>query len=250
MEDENGNIIEETVSSADTGTPGPETKKKGRFKRFWNYVTDYKRKTVAMTVPSIAFDFIYSGFCFTMSVFFHSFWLFIMSVYYSLLCLLRVNILYRAGRGAITKNRRFSERVNYRKFSRNIIFLDIILALVVNYIVKHDVKHDYYGLLIYVFGGYVLYKVLIALINIFKAHKSKSLTALSLRKICIIEAMVSSLTLEWALTHRNEYVWSDLARNIEKYSGYVVVAIIFLMGVSGIITCIKIKRKEKKEGTA
>ena len=168
MEEENGNIIEEEkVSSADTGIPDSEVKKKGKIKRFWDYVTDYKRKTVAMTVPSIAFDFLYSGFCFTMSVFFHSFWLFIMSIYYSLLCLLRVNILYRAGRGAITRNRRFSERINYRKFSRNLIFLDIILALVVNYIVKHDVKHDYYGLLIYVFGGYVFYKVLIALINIF-----------------------------------------------------------------------------------
>ena len=251
MEEENGNIIEEEkVSSADTGIPDSEVKKKGKIKRFWDYVTDYKRKTVAMTVPSIAFDFLYSGFCFTMSVFFHSFWLFIMSIYYSLLCLLRVNILYRAGRGAITRNRRFSERINYRKFSRNLIFLDIILALVVNYIVKHDVKHDYYGLLIYVFGGYVFYKVLIALINIFKAQKSRSLTALSLRKICIVEAMVSSLALEWALTHRNEWVISDVARTVEQFSGYFVVAVIFLMGVSGIITCIKIKRKEKKEGTA
>ena len=62
--------------------------------------------------------------------------------------------------------------------------------------------------------------------------------------------MVSSLALEWALTHRNEWVISDVARTVEQFSGYFVVAVIFLMGVSGIITCIKIKRKEKKEGTA
>ena len=241
---------ESTVSSDVTVDSVTDIQKKSKAKRFWEYVTDYKRRTVAMTVPSIAFDFVYSGFCFSMSVFFHSFWLFIMSFYYSLLCLLRVNILYRAGRGAITKNKRFSERINYRKFSRNLILLDIILALVVYYIVKHNVEHDYSGLLIYIFGAYVLYKVLMALINIFKAHRSRSLTALSLRKICIVEAMVSSLALEWALTHRNEWVLSDLARNIEKYSGYVVVAIIFLMGVAGFITCIKMKRKEKKEGTA
>ena len=34
---------------------------------------------------------------------------------------------------------------------------------------------------------------------------------------------------------------------IEKYSGIVVVAIIFIMGFAGLITCIKLKAKEKKE---
>lgn len=239
---------QETVSSADTVVSGSDAPKKSKVKHFWNYVTDYKRTTVALTVPSITFDFLYSGFCFTMSILFQSFWLFIMSIYYSLLCLLRVNILYRAGRGVITKNKRFSERINYRKFSRNLILLDIILAFVVYYIVQHNVKHDYFGKLIYVFGGYVCYKVLIALINIFKAHKSRSLTALSLRKICIVDAMVSSLSLEWALSHRNEWLLSDAARTVEQFSGYVIVVIIFLMGFAGLITCIRLKAKEKKEG--
>ncbi len=251
MKKDKANITdEEKAPAADTEISGSGVQKKGKIKQFWNYVTDYKRKTVAMTVPSIAFDFLYSGFCFTMSVFLHSFWLFIMSFYYSLLCLLRINILYRAGRGAITKNKRFSERVNYRKFSRNLILLDIILAFVVNYIVRNDVKHDYFGTLIYIFGGYVAYKVLMALINIFKAHKSRSLTALSLRKICIVEAMVSSLALEWALTHRNIWVLTDVAKKVEQYRGYAVVVIIFLMGFAGFITCIRLRAKEKKEGIA
>ena len=90
------------------------------------------------------------------------------------------------------------------------------------------------------------YKVTLALINLFKAHKHKSLTALSLRKIGIVDAMVSSLALMWAFSHRDEGQLSDFARMIEKYSG-IVVAIIFIMGFAGLITCIKLKAKEKKE---
>ncbi|MBR0395523.1 MAG: hypothetical protein IJI63_03305 [Clostridiales bacterium] len=220
---------------------------KTKFRHFWDYVTDYKRKTVALALPSIAFDIVYSIFLFTMAVLKFSFWLFVMSIYHVLLYMLRINILYRAGRGAIFKGKRFSERVNYRKFSRNLILLDAVFAYAVYLIVKGNVTHDYPGILVYAYGIYVAYKVTLALINLFKAHKHKSLTALSLRKIGIVDAMVSSLALMWAFSHRDEGQLSDFARMIEKYSGIVVVAIIFIMGFAGLITCIKLKAKEKKE---
>ena len=233
------------IINADEGSNEP---KKSKAKRFWEYVTDYKRKTVAMTLPSTAFDIVYSTFCAIMSVLTWSSWLTIMSVYYFLLCMLRVNVLYRAGRGAVFKSKRFSERVNYRKFSRNLILLDLVLAYAVYLIAKNEVLHDYPGFLIYVFGAYVFYKVLLAVINMFKAHKSKSLTALSLRKIGVVEALVSTMSLEWALSHRNILGLSIFAMQIEKYIGIVVVAIIFLMGFSGAITSIRLRIKEKKEG--
>ena len=183
-----------------------------------------------------------------MSAFLRSYWMFIMSIYTFLLFLIRLNVLYRAGRGAVFKGKRFSERRNYWKFSRNLILLDAIIAYNVFLIVKKNVMHDYRGFLIYVFGIYVTYKVLLAVINLFKAHKSKSLTALSLRKIGIVDAMVSTMALMWALSHRNVGSLSVFAMSIEKYIGIVVVAIVFLMGFGGFITCIRLRAKEKKEG--
>ena len=232
-------IQTETVESSEP--------QKTKFRHFWDYVTDYKRKTVALALPSIAFDIVYSVFLFTMAVLTFSFWLFVMSFYHVLLYMLRINILYRAGRGAIFKGKRFSERVNYRKFSRNLILLDAVFAYAVFLIVRGNVTHDYPGLLVYAYGVYVAYKVTLAIINLFKAHKHKSLTALSLRKIGIVDAMVSSLALMWAFSHRDEGHISDIARLIEKYSGIIVVAIIFIMGFAGLITCAKLKAKEKKE---
>lgn len=225
-----------------------EEPQKSKFRHFWDYVNDYKRKTVALTLPSVAFDIIYSGFCFSMSILSRSLWLFIMSIYYTLLWMLRVNVLYRAGRGAVFKSKRFSERKNYQKFSRNLLLLDALFAYVVYLIVKINVIHDYPGILVYGFALYVAYKVIIAIINFFRAHKSKSLTAVSLRKICAVDAMVSLLALEWAFSHRDEGNLSVFAIQIEQYIGLVVIVIIFLMGVSGLITCIKLGLKERKEG--
>lgn len=236
---------EANLEPVETSAP---VKKKSWFRRAWEYVTDYKRKTVALALPSVVFDISYSFFLLAMVIFSRSLWVFIMSVYYFLLCMLRVNVLYRAGRGAVFKSKRFSERVNYRKFSRNLILLDILLGYNVYLIAKNNVVHDYPGILVYAFGIYVIYKVLLAIINIFKAHKSKSLTVLALRKIGIVEAMVSLLSLEWALSHRDEGNLSLLAIQIEKYIGIVVVAIIFLMGAVGAIRTIKMRIDEKKEG--
>ena len=115
-------------------------------------------------------------------------------------------------------------------------------------IVKFNVLHNYSGFLIYIFGAYVFYKVTLAVINLFKAHKSKSLTALSLRKIGITDAMVSTLALEWALSHREFGDFSFFLAKFEKYIGIAVVAVIFLMGFGGLITCARLNAKEKKEG--
>ena len=236
------------IISNDTELNESAEPQKSKFRHFWDYVTDYKRKTVTLSLPSVVFDIVYSGFLSAMAVLSLSLWPFIMSIYHVLLCMLRINILYRAGRGAIFKSKRFSERVNYRKFSRNLILLDAVFAFAVYLIVKVNIPHDYPGILVYGYGIYVAYKVTLAIINMFKAHKHKSLTALSLRKLGAVDAMVSMLALEWALSHRDEGNLSIWARFFEKYSGIAVATIIFIMGFAGFITCIKLKRKEKKEG--
>ena len=248
MKSEEEKIRDEDIVSDQNQSEDQGASKQSRPKRFWGYVTDYKRKTVALTLPSIIFDIVYSSFLFTMSLFTLSPWLLIMALYTFLLFLIRVNVLYRAGRGAVFKGKRFTERKNYRKFSRNLILLDLLIALNVFLIVKINLLHDYPGILIFAFGIYVAYKCLLALINMFKAHRSQSLTAVSLRKIGIADALISLLALEWALSHRNIGKLSEFAVKIEKYSGIAVVLIIFLMGFAGVITCIRLKAKEKKEG--
>ena len=94
-------IIRTDTEVADSAEP-----QKSKFRHFWDYVNDYKHKTVALALPSIIFDVVYSGFLFTMSILSWSLWLLIMSFYHVLLFMLRINILYRAGRGASGRRQR------------------------------------------------------------------------------------------------------------------------------------------------
>ncbi|MCR4689028.1 MAG: hypothetical protein K5745_05670 [Saccharofermentans sp.] len=219
---------------------------------FWSFVSDYKRNTVLLALPSIPFDIIYGTFCFFVGVFTLSLWLVVMSFYHFLICAMRTNILYRAGRGKITGEKRFSERKNYQKSSRNLILFDLILALAINFIYKNRIEHDYPGVILYIFIAYVTYKVILSLINIFRAHRSQSLTTVSLRKVGILDAIVSLLILQWALVRTKGTIFSDISQSVEAYIGIVAIVIIFLLGVSGLIKCHKLKKQERlqiSEGT-
>jgi len=214
---------------------------------FWDFARDYKKTTVLLTLPSIPFDIIYGIFCFLVGLFTGSMWLMFMSFYHFILCFMRVNILYRAGRGRLTHEKRFSERKNYFKFSRNLILFDIILAVTMRFIYQNRIEHDYPGIILYIFMAYVAYKVILAVINIFRAHRSHSVTTVSLRKIGIADALVSLLVLQWALVRTKGTVFADLSHSVEAYIGIAAIIIIFLMGVAGIITCSKMKKQEKEE---
>ena len=51
---------EKDIIQADPETVESSEPQKTKFRHFWDYVTDYKRKTVALALPSIAFDIVYS----------------------------------------------------------------------------------------------------------------------------------------------------------------------------------------------
>lgn len=226
--------------------------KEKKKNKFWDFVNDYKHMTIAMTVPSMLFDFAYFSLCFGIGIITFSPWLVIMSFYHVILFLMRINILYRAGRGRITKNPKFSEWRNYRKFSRNLLFFGIILSIAIYRIVYTELFHDFPGFIRYVFMAYVVFKVIVAITNLFKASKSKSLTAMALRKLGITDAIVSFLVLQWAVVRTTGTLFSVISQSIQAYIGFVAVAIIFLMGILGLIKCHKVKKsltiENNKEG--
>lgn len=223
-----------------------ETKKKNSF---WSLISDYKRNTVLLTLPSIPFDIIYGIFCFLVGFFTMSVWLMIMSFYHFIICTMRINILYRGARGKLSKNKKFSDRVNYLKFSRNLILFDIFLAVTMRFIYNNRIEHDYPGYILYIFMAYVIYKVLLSIINIFRANRAKSLIIVSLRKIGVSDSIVSILILQWALVRTNGSFLADLSRSVEAYIGIAALIIIFLMGIAGLITCSKMKKQERLEQT-
>ena len=89
-------------------------------------------------------------------------------------------------------------------------------------------------LLIIPIGIYTIYKVIIAVINLFKAHKSNSLFAIEIRKICQADALVSILMLESALINRFANLMDMFYFDLSLYTGAAVCIIIAIMAITSI----------------
>lgn len=199
---------------------------------------NYTRKTVAATVPTIAFDFLYAGFAAVVAILYKYPWLGMMSVYYIFLTCMKVRMLYRAGRGFIGRNTKFSEIANSRSFSKWLFFMDLLLAVAIYLMTRRGLSHEYPGFLIYVMGVYVFIKVCTAVFNLFRAGKSGSFIAIAIRKLGIVEALVSVLALESALNYKYGAMYSEFSvANILKI-GIAVFVIILYMSLSGLVKTI------------
>jgi len=213
-----------------------------------NYIRDdYRRQTLVLTLPSIPFDILYALFSALTAIVCHSAWLGTMSAYYLLLSYLRINVLYRTGRGRLSNNEKFSEINNYKHFSRTLILVDFVLAGAVYLIIFNKVLHDYPQYLIYLVSFYVFYKVILAGINLGKANKSQPLTTISLRKIGIVDALVSLLILQWALIRQFGNPLSDFARLMNSTIGVLVWFVILIMSLTGLIHCRRLEYIKRKE---
>ncbi|MCQ2528225.1 MAG: hypothetical protein MJ108_03805 [Saccharofermentans sp.] len=215
---------------------------KGRFflnllRLLFAYITgDYTRKTVAATFPAIIFDFLYAGFAAAVGIIYRFPWLIMMSIYYVFLTCMKCRMLYRAGRSlSRKKNKKFTEVANARSFCKWLFFMDLLLAFDVYLMTRKGVSHHYPGFLIYVMAVYVVIKVGTAIYNLFKAGRKGSFIAIAIRKLGIVEALVSVLALESALNYKYGAVYSEFdASNVLKI-GIAVFVIILYMSLSGLV---------------
>ena len=133
------------------------------------------------------------------------------------------------------KNSKFNEVANARSFSKWLFFMDLLLAFDVYLMTRKGISHQYPGFLIYVMGVYVFIKVTTAIYALFKAGRKGSFIAIAIRKLGIVEALVSVLALESALNYKYGAIYSEFSvANILKI-GIAVFLIILYMSLSGLI---------------
>lgn len=113
-----------------------------------------------------------------------------LAVYYLLLCAMRFLPVAYAGRV-------YQVKVPWRK--RNLSMMRIALGGAVIMLVSGEGGKSYQGLLIYAVATYTFYKLGMAIRNMIKVRKEKSLLLVTLRNISYADALVSLLSLQTAL---------------------------------------------------
>jgi len=180
-------------------------------------ITDTRLRTVLMTLPGMGLNLIYALFNGVIGVLSHSAWYGSLSAYYLLLCIMRFLAVSYAGRVYEVKvpwrrkeashpdapSKEEQLEIRAWKVHRNcgVLFCMISIALggAVIVLVSGEGGKSYPGLMIYAVATYTFYKLGMAIRNMIRARKEKSLLLVTLRDISYADALVSLLSLQTAL---------------------------------------------------
>ena len=180
-------------------------------------ITDTRLRTVLMTLPGMGLNLIYALFNGVIGVLSRSAWYGSLAAYYLLLCIMRflsvsyagmvyeVKVPWRRADASHPDGPSKEEQLEIRawKVHRNcgILFCMISIALggEVIMLVLGEGGKSYPGLMIYAVATYTFYKLGMAIRNMIRARKEKSLLLVTLRDISYADALVSLLSLQTAL---------------------------------------------------
>lgn len=190
---------------------------------------DYGYRTIVFSIFSLIFNLAYVAFVAALAFMTRSAWYISITAYYLALILMKGNVFY-------SKKRHNTERKKARAFrfcGIMFIFLTIAFSGIMVLIYTTDMRFEYAGLLIYAIAAYTFYRLVLAIINIFKAKKHDDLYVQSIRHINLASALISIVVLQVAMFQAfSPQSNFGLANGL---TGGVVSAIILVLGIFMII---------------
>ena len=164
---------------------------------------DYDLRTVIFAVVSFCISASIAVFDLTFSLLGKSIWYGALAAYYFILAFLRGSILFRR-RSAFKKGEKDFERK--RRDARSYYIagwllnvLILALSAAAFQMVRDNRAFEYAGLAIYAAAAYAFYKIVMAIVNLFRARATDDFTVRAIRNINFADALVSILALQTAM---------------------------------------------------
>lgn len=226
--------MSEIDSNVDNINENNKPQKQRTYKQVLEFMNKNNRHAMIVTLPSITIDIIFVFFNFYIGLISANLWYVMLSFYYLLLLFFRVKIVLRVGRAMISKKMNKLLVRNHRRFGFELFMMDVVMAAAMYFMLKSRIAKPFNALLIIPVAIYTLYKVIIAIRNLIKAHASKSLFVIELRKLSQADAMVSVLMLESALVNKFGDLQNEFYYRLCLISGAVVCLIIAALAVTSL----------------
>ncbi len=210
------------------------------FKKINKYIKNnsrlyklYNNNFDSVVKKSLYFAFIinliYGLFKLMTGIYYISYWLITLAIYYLLLCFMRISII-RSVKNKFGEN--LDKEYKILKLTGIILlFLNIILSGIIILINHQNHEIVNFNNLIYIIALYDFYLIITAFINVFKYRSNKSPSLLASKCINLTVAMISIISLEVAMIYQfgdNDLVFLNIMMQI---SGFVVVIINSLMAI-------------------
>lgn len=120
---------------------------------------------------SLLFNLLYAAFKIAIGVLYRSAWQASEAAYYLLLILVRL-LLARKERCRKENADRASEWKTYRLCGVLIFFFDLLIACAIAGTVRLNLRRSYSGILLYIFGGYTLYRTALTVRQTLRFHQA------------------------------------------------------------------------------
>ncbi|MBO5286170.1 MAG: hypothetical protein J6B16_04670 [Clostridia bacterium] len=160
-------------------------------------------RTVIFAIGSFLMSMLFSGFNAYMGIVNRSIWYGSLSAFYISLMFLRGGVLIyhknRLGKEVDLNREELSKAKVYKNSGIITLILNVALSVAIAQMIFADAHFSYLGWTVFAFAAYAFFKITVAIITLFKAHRQDDLTVRAIRNINLIDALVSILALQTAL---------------------------------------------------
>ncbi len=220
--------------------------RKRKFTR--DFTENYSFRTLVFAACSFVINIGFVVFNTVFSVLTENAWYASLAGYYFLLSLLRGGVFWgrkraRARANGDEKKLLSLELNNYALCGGALFILDLAMAVAVTFMVLEQKPTQYTEITAIVFATFAVYKISLAIWNIFKARKTNDLQIQTFRNIGLVDAAVSLLSLQTTLGSTFSQGENMLALN--AVTGAFVCLITMGLGVFMIIQATRRKKDAK-----
>lgn len=186
----------------------------------------------------LAVNTLYAAFKLWAGIRYRSVWFGAVSIYYILLCTIKF-LLIRTDYRLKLKNDCYHAREkalkSYRSCGRLLLLLNVSLAAIVLLIIKQDTAAEYSGYLLWAFGGYTVYRLVMSAIDVKKLRHIDDPLLSASKHLGISVALMSMFSLQTALLDRF-CADSELRRLLNGAVGFAVCVTVIIIAVSMIVS--------------
>ena len=163
------------------------------------YLADVRFRTDVNLYRSIVINALYIVLKLFLGIYYSAWWFVALAVYYVLLVAMRLALVARRGKEALTVGQEWRR---YRVCGIVLLLMNQALMGIVIYMVQYGRGFRYPGVLIYAMAAYSFYAVILSIVQMVKYRRHGSPLMSAAKAINFVAALVSILALETALLAR------------------------------------------------
>lgn len=163
------------------------------------FLRDYAFRTHLLLGLGLLLNLGFSAFKLIAGVLYASYWLIALGIYYAVLAVMRFLLLRRLGGLAPRACEMLAQYRTYRLTGAMMLALNLVMTAIIFQVERDNRAYSYPGSMIYAFGAYAFYKIIMAAVNLIRRRRQNEPLFEAVRLMSLAVAMMSVFSLQTAL---------------------------------------------------